>query len=42
LSVISVISHLASPGEYELDGLRLETFLPADAASERLLAGLSC
>lgn len=41
LSVISVISHLASPGEYELDGLRLETFLPADAASERLLAGLS-
>lgn len=41
LSVISVISHLASPGEYELDGLRIESFVPADPASEDLLAALA-
>lgn len=41
LSVISVISHLASPGEFELDVLRIESFIPADAKSERLLADLA-
>ncbi|MCU0948691.1 MAG: helix-turn-helix transcriptional regulator [Porphyrobacter sp.] len=37
LSVISVVSHLASPGEQELDLLRIESFVPADASSEALL-----
>jgi transcriptional regulator with XRE-family HTH domain len=40
LSVISVVSHLASPGEFELATLRIETFVPADAASEAFLAKL--
>lgn len=41
LSVISVVSHLASPGEFELAGLRIESFVPADTQSERLLAALA-
>ncbi|MBX9795392.1 helix-turn-helix domain-containing protein [Sphingomonas sp.] len=38
LSIISVLSRLASPGELELDQLRIESFVPADEASERLLS----
>lgn len=38
LSVIPVVSHLASPGEIEMDRLRIETFVPADAASEELIS----
>lgn len=41
LSVISVLSQLSSPGELGLDRLRIETFVPADPASETLLRGLS-
>lgn len=37
LSVIPVVSHLASPGEIELDQLRIETFVPADAESEEII-----
>ncbi len=37
LSLIPVVSHLASPGEIELDRLRIEIFMPADAESERIL-----
>lgn len=37
LSVIPVVSHLASPGEFELDRLRIETFVPADLESERII-----
>jgi transcriptional regulator with XRE-family HTH domain len=37
LSIISVISHLASPGELDLDFLRIESFVPADEVSERYL-----
>ena len=40
LSVISVVSHLASPGEIELAALRIETFVPADEVSERIMKGL--
>lgn len=40
LSVISIVSHLASPGEFELATLRIETFVPADATSEAILAAL--
>lgn len=39
LAVISVVSHLASPGEPELASLRIESFVPADEASAALLAG---
>lgn len=39
LSVISVVSHLASPGEIELDQLRIETFVPVDAESEKIISG---
>jgi transcriptional regulator with XRE-family HTH domain len=38
LSVISIVSHLASPGEFDLAALRIETFVPADATSEAILA----
>lgn len=41
LSVISVVSHLASPGEFALANLRIESFVPADPDSERLLAALA-
>jgi transcriptional regulator with XRE-family HTH domain len=37
LSVISIVSHLASPGEFDLAALRIETFVPADATSEAIL-----
>lgn len=40
LSVISVVSHLASPGEIELATLRIETFVPADDKSEAVLTAL--
>lgn len=37
LTVIAMVSHFASPGELELGQLRIESFVPADAESERLL-----
>lgn len=37
LSVISVLSHLASPGEVEMDRLRIEIFVPADLAGEAIM-----
>lgn len=37
LAIISVLSLLASPGELALDQLRIESFVPADADSERLI-----
>lgn len=37
LSVIPVVSHLASPGEIELDRLRIEIFMPADTESEKMI-----
>lgn len=37
LSITSVLSHLASAGELFLDLLRIESFVPADDASEALL-----
>ena len=37
LSIISILSHLASPGDVALGLLRIETFVPADEASEQLL-----
>lgn len=37
LYVIPVVSHLASPGEFELDRLRIEIFVPADAESEEII-----
>lgn len=37
LSVIPVVSHLASPGEIEFDRLRIEVFVPADTESERII-----
>jgi hypothetical protein len=40
LSIISVLSHLASPGELLLDRLRIESFVPADANSENLLKSM--
>jgi transcriptional regulator with XRE-family HTH domain len=39
IAVISLVSHLASPGEFELAGLRIESFVPADEASAALLGG---
>lgn len=39
LAVISVVSHLASPGEPELASLRIESFVPADDLSAALLGG---
>lgn len=39
LSVIPIVSHIASPGEMELDRLRIEIFVPADAQSEELMMG---
>lgn len=38
LSIVSMIAHLASPGELELDLLRIESFIPADQKSELLLS----
>lgn len=40
LAIISVLSHLASSGELELDQLRIESFVPADQSSERLITEL--
>ena len=40
LSIISVLSHLASPGEPELDALRIESFVPASDADEDVLRAL--
>lgn len=40
ISIISVISHLASPGDQSLESLRIESFVPADADSEVLLRSL--
>ncbi len=40
LSVISIVAHLASPGEFELATLRIETFVPADATSVAILSEL--
>ena len=37
LSVISVLSSIASPGEYDIASLRIETFVPADEASVQFL-----
>jgi len=37
LAVIAMVSHLASPGEIELGLLRIESFVPADIESERIL-----
>lgn len=37
LSIVSMIAHLASPGEFELDQLRIESFVPADHETEQLL-----
>lgn len=37
LSVIPVVSHLASPGEIELDRLRIEIFVPADSENEKII-----
>jgi transcriptional regulator with XRE-family HTH domain len=37
LAVIAMVSHLASPGEIELGLLRIESFVPADEESERIL-----
>lgn len=36
-SIISVISHFASPGEFEMEQLRFESFVPADKPSEKFL-----
>lgn len=38
LALISVLSHLASPGELALDQLRIESFVPADQASHDFLS----
>lgn len=40
LSVVSIMSHLASPGEVELATLRVETFVPADEKSAAMMSGL--
>ena len=40
LSVVSIMSHLASPGEVELATLRIETFVPADEKSMAIMNGL--
>jgi len=38
ICVIPVVSHLASPGEIELDRLRIEVFVPADPESEEIIS----
>lgn len=40
LSVVSITSHLASPGELELATLRIETFVPADEKSAAMINAL--
>ncbi len=40
LSIISILSYLASPGELELDQLRFESFIPADVTSAAMLSQL--
>ncbi|MEL6540960.1 MAG: helix-turn-helix domain-containing protein [Pseudomonadota bacterium] len=41
LRVVSVLSSIASPGEVDLASLRIETFVPADEASVRILSSLA-
>ncbi|WP_298302464.1 helix-turn-helix domain-containing protein [uncultured Erythrobacter sp.] len=41
LTVVSVLSSIASPGEYDLASLRIETFVPADGESAKLLSSLA-
>ena len=41
LRMISVLSSIASPGEYDLASLRIETFVPADEASVQILSSLA-
>ncbi|MEM7690128.1 MAG: helix-turn-helix domain-containing protein [Pseudomonadota bacterium] len=41
LTVISVLSSIASPGEYDLATLRIETFVPADDASAAIIRSLA-
>lgn len=41
-SIISIISHLASPGEIELEQLRFESFVPADETSAKVLQKFAC
>ena len=38
LSVVSIMSHLASPGEVEIATLRIETFVPADEKSAAMMS----
>ena len=40
LSVVSIMSHLASPGEVELAAVRIETFVPADDTSAAMMNAL--
>ncbi len=40
LSVISVLSSIAAPGEYGLASLRIETFVPSDSQSAELIKSL--
>lgn len=41
LAIISLISHLASPGELSLDQLRIESFVPADRDSAVMLSRIA-
>ena len=41
LRLFTLIATIGSPGDISLDELRLETFLPVDAASAEVLAGLA-
>lgn len=41
LAIISLISHLASPGELSLDQLRIESFVPADGDSAAMLSSIA-
>lgn len=41
LAIISLISHLASPGQLSLDQLRIESFVPADEASAVMLSSIA-
>jgi transcriptional regulator with XRE-family HTH domain len=40
LTVVSVLSSIASPGEYDLASLRIESFVPADEVSIQILSSL--
>lgn len=41
LSVVSVLSSIAAPGEYSLASLRIETFVPADVQSVDLIRSIA-